>query len=101
MGHPRTLETVGPGTYRNTHNEVKPTPGESVAPFLSLQEKVLNQNQTASAYTPGPGAYTAKKANDEAPPGMGFTALRSKVARLGPSAPGSTIFTSSTIELNP
>eukprot|EP00928_Gymnodinium_smaydae_P081535 TRINITY_DN6503_c0_g1_i1.p1 TRINITY_DN6503_c0_g1~~TRINITY_DN6503_c0_g1_i1.p1 ORF type:complete len:630 (+),score=112.46 TRINITY_DN6503_c0_g1_i1:162-2051(+) len=97
----KTLETVGPGTYANTHNEVKQAVGEAIAPFSSLQEKVLNPNLGTSAFTPGPGAYTAKKPTEDDPIGLGCASLRSKVSRLGPSAPGSTVYTSSTIELNP
>lgn len=105
----QTSEHVGPGTYSNTHNEPVAPPGEAPIPFNSLQEKVLNQNRGTSAITPGPGTYVGTKGvhrnggkdygEDNA--GIGPTAFKSKSARLGPTAPGSTVYTPSTIEKNP
>lgn len=109
LSRQQTLDHVAPGTYENTHNEPKAPPGETAVPFCSLSEKVLNQNSSTSHITPGPGAFlgtdvpngSGKKANGEEFLGHGATALRSGVARLGPTAPGSSIFTASTIAKNP
>lgn len=93
-----TTEHVAPGTYTNTHNELKPLPGEVVAPFSSMQNKVLNKNTSTSSLTPGPGAYLGQEhtRRETAP-----TSLRSSSARMGPTSPGSSIYMSSTIEKNP
>lgn len=93
-----TDQQVGPGSYSNTHNEVRQPLGEAPVPFLSLQERNLNANIGTSAITPGPGTYRCNPSSlsDHCP-----TSLKSGVRRLGPTAPGSTVFTASTVEKNP
>eukprot|EP00927_Polykrikos_kofoidii_P043381 TRINITY_DN37458_c0_g1_i1.p1 TRINITY_DN37458_c0_g1~~TRINITY_DN37458_c0_g1_i1.p1 ORF type:complete len:673 (+),score=109.74 TRINITY_DN37458_c0_g1_i1:96-2021(+) len=97
-GHVSTREGVAPGTYANTHNEPKKPPNTGVVPFHSMQEKVLCPNTSASAYTPGPGAYGSKDVDRV---GHGHTAMKVKSPRMAPTAPGSSIFLPSTIEKNP
>jgi len=105
----QTSDHVAPGTYTNSYDAAFQPKGESAVPFSSLQEKVLNQNRGTSALTPGPGAYVGLgvpngrglKANGEEVSGLGTTSLKSKVARLAPTAPGSSEYTVSTIEKNP
>jgi len=78
-------------------------------PFSSLQEKNMNQNRTTSAITPGPGAYLGTKTVDRSGKkdygldhaGVGQIALKSRSNRMGPTAPGSSVYTTSTIEKNP
>jgi len=93
-----TSEHIGPGSYSNTYNEPKAPAMEAPVPFLSMQERNLNVNRGTSAITPGPGNYRSDMTSlsQHAP-----TSLQSKVKRLGPTAPGSSVFTSSTIEKNP
>mmetsp|Transcript_75967 Transcript_75967/g.180687 ORF Transcript_75967/g.180687 Transcript_75967/m.180687 type:complete len:646 (+) Transcript_75967:55-1992(+) len=97
-----TGENVAPGSYSNTHNEPKERVPESLAPFNSLQEKVLASAPQAATFTPGPGAYDAKNGAlqrlAETTPNF---ALRSSSARFAPSAPGSSVYKSSTIVDNP
>eukprot|EP00405_Crypthecodinium_cohnii_P010537 CAMPEP_0206430188 /NCGR_PEP_ID=MMETSP0324_2-20121206/6677_1 /ASSEMBLY_ACC=CAM_ASM_000836 /TAXON_ID=2866 /ORGANISM="Crypthecodinium cohnii, Strain Seligo" /LENGTH=621 /DNA_ID=CAMNT_0053895991 /DNA_START=7 /DNA_END=1869 /DNA_ORIENTATION=+ len=90
-----TLQDVGPGYYAK---ESGGPASEAPVPFLSLQERVLNANKTTSATTPGPGNYRSPPPtlSDHCP-----TSLLSKVRRIGPSSPGSSIYMSSTIEGNP
>lgn len=104
-----TAEHVAPGTYANTQNEVQRAADEAPAPFLSLQQRNLNQNKGTSSLTPGPGAYLGTKAvssqgkkdyGDDAV-GLGGATLRSRSRRMGPTAPGSSVFAASTIEKNP
>jgi hypothetical protein len=100
--HENTKPGVAPGTYE-AQGSIK-VDVERPVPFASGADKVCCPNLTTSGYTPGPGAYVgqiseeaaAKEAN-----GLGCTALKSKVSRIGPSAPGSTVYTTSTIEKNP
>lgn len=83
--------------------------GQASFPFTSSQDKVLNPNVGTSGMTPGPGSYVSPDAHalnmveprfGEAST-MSGTTLRSTSTRLGPTAPGSTIFTTSTIVQNP
>lgn len=105
----QTNEHVAPGTYSNTHNEPSTAALEAPIPFNSMQQRNLNQNLTTSAITPGPGAYLGtkgpsrdgKKDYGEDAAGVGPISLRSKSARLGPVAPGSSVYMPSTIEKNP
>lgn len=104
-----TAEGVGPGTYSNTHNEPNPPPGEVAVPFGTTEQRALNSNLGTSALTPGPGAYlgskvvskTGTKDYGEDTPGAGHCGIRSRSKRMGPSAPGSSVYSSSTIEKNP
>lgn len=104
---PQTGEHVGPGTYANTHNEPRAPVGERPVPFNSLQDRVLNQNRTTSAITPGPGVYAAevnrigKKDYGADVAGDGSTSFKSRAARFAPTAPGSSIYRPSTILANP
>lgn len=105
----QTAEHVAPGTYANTHNKPDNSLGEGIVPFFSLQEKVLNPNKGASAYTPGPGAYigpevrngTGTKANGDNSLGVSSTSLKSRSKRMAPTAPGSSVYMASSIEKNP
>jgi hypothetical protein len=100
----QTTDTVAPGTYSNTHNEVKVAHGESIAPFSSLQEKVLNPPTHNSAITPGPGSFRGaeKPAHDErSSHGHGHCSMQSNVSRIGPMTPGSTVYKESTAVKNP
>jgi len=101
VGKIQTSDTVGPGTYSNTHNELAKQKTESAVPFWSLQEKVLNANQETSALTPGPGAYGAKPIKTSRDGiGVGHIPFRSKMSRMAPTTPGSG-FVASTREKNP
>eukprot|EP00929_Paragymnodinium_shiwhaense_P036378 TRINITY_DN19504_c0_g1_i1.p1 TRINITY_DN19504_c0_g1~~TRINITY_DN19504_c0_g1_i1.p1 ORF type:complete len:639 (-),score=110.70 TRINITY_DN19504_c0_g1_i1:64-1980(-) len=95
----QTPDVVGPGTYANTHNKPYEPPGEAPVPFSSLEEKVLNPNGTTAAITPGPGAYTAKM--NKPPSTHAHVSMASKVSRLGPNTPGSSVFRPSDIGDNP
>lgn len=98
-----TTDHVAPGSYKNTHNEPSAAAGESVVPFSSLQEKVLNQNKTTSAITPGPGQYSSQReyAPDERDGAAGPISFRSRAKRIGPTTQGSTQFQESTARRNP
>jgi len=105
----QTSPVVGPGTYSSTHNDPKPPKRDGLAPFSTLQERVLNQDTTTSAITPGPGNYgnaaavtrTGRRDYKGDVPSCCAASFKSKAPRLGPRAPGSTVYTSSTIEKNP
>lgn len=94
-----TKVQVGPGTYSNTHNEPTRPVEESGVPFQSLGEKVLNVNKSTSAVTPGPGTYLNH--GEIAKAGDGTNDFKTKVKRLGPMTPGSSVFCESTVILNP
>lgn len=95
--HDSTKPTVAPGSYE-AESGIK-VEMERPVPFLSGADKVCCPNLTTSGMTPGPGAYVAIK--DSEANGIGPVAFKSKTPRIGPSAPGSTIFCSSSIEKNP
>lgn len=107
----QTGADVSPGMYHDDSTSAFPRKGNSQGsvPFTSVQERVLNPNNTTSGITPGPGAYVSQHAvaSNAVEPIFGETStisgtsMRSNVARLGPVAPGSTIFTTSTIVKNP
>lgn len=102
-GHGAT-DLVAPGSYESKSMQAAP---ESAVPFQSLQERHLNPITTSAKFTPGPGSYLktelldSESRNDRAGIGASLKPFRSKVKRFGPSAPGSTVYTSSTIEKNP
>lgn len=101
-----TSENVAPGSYTLPSDFAKVVK-ESPVPFDSLQEKWLNQNQTTSRITPGPGTYLGSEVLELVMPSprvstsLGASTLRSSVKRFAPTAPGSTVFTTSTIAKNP
>lgn len=99
--HERTPNGVSPGTYSNTHQEPFKVEGEKPVPFQSGADKVLCPNLSASGYTPGPGAYVGQPGAVHNASGEAAAQLKSKVTRIGPTSPGSTVFTASTIEKNP
>jgi len=92
---------VGPGSYTNDYHDIKPSSGERLVPFNSLAEKKMNQNTGTSAITPGPGAYIGGKAMELADTCAGSVGIKSKSRRMAPTAPGSTLFVTSTIVQNP
>jgi hypothetical protein len=94
-----TSGKVGPGTYANTFNEPAKSIEENGVPFESLQEKELNANKATSATTPGPGAYIDQ--GEIAQAGDATFNFKSRVRRIGPVTPGSSIFKESTIFKNP
>lgn len=97
-----TSDSVAPGTYVNTHNTPAEPKGESAIPFMSSEkERTLNQNKSTSNITPGPGAYARQETDVDGFSGVGATALKSAVARFGPTAPGSSVYRPSTNEANP
>eukprot|EP00930_Biecheleria_cincta_P084187 TRINITY_DN73681_c0_g1_i1.p1 TRINITY_DN73681_c0_g1~~TRINITY_DN73681_c0_g1_i1.p1 ORF type:complete len:646 (-),score=98.71 TRINITY_DN73681_c0_g1_i1:383-2320(-) len=103
IGHGST-ELVAPGSYEFKGMQAAP---ESAVPFESLQERHLNPITTTAKITPGPGSYLSmdilesESRNDRAGSGASLKPFRSKVKRFGPTAPGSTVYTTSTIEKNP
>lgn len=101
---------VCPGSYNlDSATSIRGGGHQASYPFNSLQERVLNPNISTSGTTPGPGSYIgqvvvsphrAEPAFGEAST-MSGTSFRSKSARIGPTAPGSTVFSTSTILKNP
>jgi len=96
-----TEDAVAPGSYNIPMNPFK-VEGERPVPFNSGVDKVCSPNLTTSGLTPGPGHYIGQHdtihtdANGLAP-----TAFKSKVARIGPTAPGSSVYCESTVHKNP
>lgn len=93
-------DSVAPGTY-NTNRDTIKVEGEKPVPFASGVEKVCCPNISTSCYTPGPGAYVGQINCHEEASGLGQINFKSKSARLGPTTPGSTAFTESTVHKNP
>ncbi|KAF4140539.1 Sperm-tail PG-rich repeat [Phytophthora infestans] len=67
--------------------------------FATTEKRNLNENKTTSATTPGPGAYLDESRNQRGSPPSNVFA--SKIARFAPSAPGSTVFSASSVQDNP
>eukprot|EP00921_Rhytidocystis_pertsovi_P017206 GHVQ01027047.1.p1 GENE.GHVQ01027047.1~~GHVQ01027047.1.p1 ORF type:complete len:427 (+),score=17.38 GHVQ01027047.1:486-1766(+) len=95
-----TSEKVGPGSYSAaSHGDASSNVKGSLAPFYSLQQKVLNRNTATSALTPGPGTYVVPETLDsERDRRSPFT---SKQPRFAPFAPGSTEFMFASSYRNP
>eukprot|EP00743_Colponemidia_sp_Colp-15_P004159 GILK01004488.1.p1 GENE.GILK01004488.1~~GILK01004488.1.p1 ORF type:complete len:602 (-),score=58.48 GILK01004488.1:151-1956(-) len=101
-----TPADIGPGYYEVPAGGARKlgTPSSnSYAPFMSLDEKKLNENRTTSAITPGPGSY--REAPSPKPKvyesDIPSNAFATKVPRFAPVAPGSSVYKSSTIVDNP
>lgn len=95
-----TQDNVAPGTY-NTNRDTIKVEGEKPVPFSSGVEKVCCPNNATSCYTPGPGAYVGQINSHQEASGLGQINFKSKSARIGPTAPGSTAFTESSVHKNP
>ena len=92
-----TPGSVGPGTYGGLKLSTGKQP--NFAAFASSNARNLNQNTLTSAHTPGPGSYlTAPRVRRRM---VSSNVFKTAIARLAPSAPGSTMFRSSTIADNP
>lgn len=92
-----TPGSVGPGTYGGRKLSVAKQP--NFAAFASSNARKLNQNNYTSALTPGPGSYV--KAPRVTRKLVSNNIFKTTIARLAPSAPGSTMFRASTIADNP
>eukprot|EP00931_Biecheleriopsis_adriatica_P040618 TRINITY_DN23279_c0_g1_i1.p1 TRINITY_DN23279_c0_g1~~TRINITY_DN23279_c0_g1_i1.p1 ORF type:complete len:665 (+),score=91.45 TRINITY_DN23279_c0_g1_i1:62-1996(+) len=99
-----TNELVAPGSYDEFRKEVR----ESAVPFSSLSERTLNPLPSSAKLTPGPGAYldqelleSASGADKLPAQGLGQIGFKSKSKRLGPTSPGASVFSESTIIKNP
>jgi len=95
-----TQDSVAPGTYNVNTDSIK-VAGEKPVPFASGVEKVCCPNNTTSRYTPGPGTYVGPNSSVNEASGLGATNFKSKSARIAPTAPGSTVYTESSICKNP
>lgn len=95
-----TEDTVAPGSYQTATSCIKAETERPVA-FASGVDKVCCPNLTTSGYTPGPGSYVAQKNSVDEALGLGQTSMRSKGRRIGPTAPGSSAYSESTVHLNP
>jgi len=93
-------EGVAPGTYDVKTDAIK-ADTEKPVPFASGVDKICCPNLGTSAYTPGPGTYVGQINSHEEASGLGHICFKSKAARIGPSAPGSTAYCESTVKKNP
>ncbi|KAG2762068.1 hypothetical protein PC129_g971 [Phytophthora cactorum] len=97
-----TPSTVAPGSY--APEQVITSFGIQArrplfSSFATSEKRNLNENKTTSAITPGPGAYIDESRNQRGlPPSNVFA---SKISRFAPSAPGSTVFSASSVQDNP
>ncbi|ETK80010.1 hypothetical protein F441_14415 [Phytophthora nicotianae CJ01A1] len=97
-----TPTTVAPGSY--APEQVITSFGVQAqrplfSSFATSEKRNLNENKTTSAITPGPGAYIDEaRSHRGLPPSNVFA---SKISRFAPSAPGSTVFSASTVQDNP
>jgi len=98
IGTKGTNEGVAPGSYNSGSDGFKAERERSV-PFASGVDKVCCPNLTTSGYTPGPGHYVSTPRDE--PSGLGQSTFKTKVARIGPTAPGSSVFTESNLLKNP
>lgn len=93
-----TPGAVGPGTYapgRKLSTGRQP----NFAAFASSNARKLNYNTNTSAVTPGPGSYV--RAPKVSRKDVTSNVFKTTIARLAPSAPGSTTFCPSSIADNP
>lgn len=95
-----TADTVAPGSYNVPTDAIK-VEGERPVPFASGVDKVCCPNLGTSGYTPGPGHYVGQIETRDDPNSRGPVTFKSKSARIGPTTPGSTIFTESSLYKNP
>ena len=93
-----TPTAVGPGTYAPGH-KLSTSRQPNFAAFASSNARKLNQNTHTSALTPGPGSYV--RASEVSRKDVSNNVFKTSIARLAPSAPGSTVFRLSTIVDNP
>lgn len=100
-GYRGNEDSVGPGSYNAAANSIK-VEGERPVPFASGVDKVCCPNLTTSGYTPGPGHYVGQGVvSDDIVGNLGPSTFKSKTPRIGPTAPGSSVFTESTFWKNP
>jgi len=92
-----TPGTVGPGTYAPGRKLSCRQP--NFAAFASSNARKLNHTTNTSAVTPGPGSYV--RAPRVSRRDVSSNVFKTTIARLAPSAPGSTTFCPSTIADNP
>ena len=89
---------IGPGSY-TPRRKLNTSKQPNFAAFASSNARKLNQNTHTSALTPGPGSYV--RASKVSRREVSSNIFKTNIARLAPSAPGSTIFRLSTIADNP
>jgi len=99
-GTGNTEDLVAPGSYNVPLDGFK-TEGERPVPFSSGVDKVCCPNLGTSGLTPGPGTYVGQPNNHHEASGLGPCSFKSKIARIGPSAPGSSVYCESTVHKNP
>lgn len=92
-----TADGVAPGSYNIPMDGFK-TERERPVPFASGVDKICCPNLSTSSMTPGPGSYVGQTTSND---GAACQPYKSKVARIGPTAPGSTVYTESTLHKNP
>ncbi|KAJ8602366.1 hypothetical protein CTAYLR_004203 [Chrysophaeum taylorii] len=91
-----TPGTVGPGSYAPPRS-LKTSSQPNFAAFASSNARGLSQDQESS--TPGPGSYLAVRTVERKP--VTNNAFKTSIARMAPSAPGSTCYVESSAARNP
>ena len=96
----RTPGAVGPGAYEAGGADLGSRSRPGFAGFASSAHRNLNQDKSTKNTTPGPGSYQVRP-QDTPVQAVSSNAFRTGVARLAPSAPGSSVFCSSSVVENP